>query len=149
MNGEDLCGSCYNKLLLTSAKDLFYDRVQQNDSLKQKREESSKYDLSFKDLLYKYVGEFVGVNHNNPTEYDKALLISVNDEFFSISSDINSGIIHHYPYNAIMSVLQTVSDEHIIKSIPDCKLLIQIQRLIVYKGASGLIIPLPLGILGN
>lgn len=136
-HGEDLCIDCNNKAILDT-------RVQDIESLKQNRINSDGFDLCFKDLLFKYVGEFIGVNYDNPSDYGIALLLSTNNEYFSISTSLSSGLIYHYPYSAIMSVAQTVSDEIVIKNPADCKLLVQVQRLVVYKGASGVIIPLPL-----
>ena len=60
------------------------------------------------ELLKIYEGKYIAINHNKPTNYDKSLLIKVNDEFFSIL--LSGGNLYHIPYRYIISIAEINND---------------------------------------
>ena len=61
-----------------------------------------------KDLLKKYEGQTVGINHDNPTEIKGADLIKVGDDLFSILL-ADEKLIKSYPLRTIISIIEGVN----------------------------------------
>jgi len=61
-----------------------------------------------KDLLKKYEGQTIGINHDSPTEIKGADLIKVGDDLFSILL-MDEKLIKSYPLRTITSVIEGVN----------------------------------------
>jgi len=61
-----------------------------------------------KDLLKKYEGQTVGINHDSPTEIKGADLIKVGDDLFSILL-ADEKLIKSYPLRTIISIIEGVN----------------------------------------
>jgi len=61
-----------------------------------------------KDLLKKYEGQTIGINHDSPTEIKAADLIKVGDDLFSILL-IDEKLLKSYPLRTITSVIEGVN----------------------------------------
>ena len=62
---------------------------------------------TMKELLKKYEGEAVGINFDDPAEIKSARLAKVNEDHFSIMVPENE-LVHSYPYNDIVSIVEGV-----------------------------------------
>jgi len=60
-----------------------------------------------KDLLKKYEGQTIGINHDSPTEIKGADLIKVGEDFFSILL-MEEKLIKSYPLRTITSIIEGV-----------------------------------------
>jgi len=60
------------------------------------------------DLLKKYEGQTIGINHDSPTEIKGADLIKVGDDLFSILL-MDEKLIKSYPLRTIRSVIEGVN----------------------------------------
>ncbi|MBW1856930.1 MAG: hypothetical protein JRI42_01430, partial [Deltaproteobacteria bacterium] len=65
----------------------------------------SKPKAKIKDLLKKYEGQTIGINHDSPTEIKGADLIKVGEDFFSILL-IEEKLIKSYPLRTITSIIE-------------------------------------------
>ena len=61
-----------------------------------------------KDLLKKYEGQTIGINHDSPTEIKGADLIKVGDDLFSILL-VEEKLIKSYPLRTITSIIEGVN----------------------------------------
>jgi len=61
-----------------------------------------------KDLLKKYEGQTIGINHDSPTEIKGADLIKVGDDLFSILL-ADEKLIKSYPLRTITSIIESVT----------------------------------------
>ena len=64
--------------------------------------------VKIKDLLKKYEGQTIGINHDSPTEIKSADLIKVGDDLFSILL-MDEKLIKSYPLRTITSVIEGVN----------------------------------------
>ena len=99
------------------------EEEEQAEALRRQKEEEEKKALQkkieditnvlkpkakIKDLLKKYEGQTVGINHDNPTEIKGADLIKVGDDLFSILL-ADEKLIKSYPLRTIISIIEGVN----------------------------------------
>ena len=58
-----------------------------------------------KKILQNYLDQEIGINVERPLRIDAAVLIAVDDAFFSIR-DSYKGYIHHFSYNSIIQIIE-------------------------------------------
>jgi len=90
------------------------------EALRQQKEEEGKKELQkkieditnvlkpkmkIKDLLQKYEGQTIGINHDSPTEIKGADLVKVGDDLFSILL-MDEKLIKSYPLRTITSIIE-------------------------------------------
>jgi ribosomal protein L37E len=93
------------------------------EALRRQKEEEEKKELQkkieditnvlkpkakIKDLLKKYEGQTIGINHDSPTEIKGADLIKVGDDLFSILL-MDEKLLKSYPLRTITSVIEGVN----------------------------------------
>ena len=99
------------------------DEEERAEALRKQKEEEGKKELQkkieditnvlkpkakIKDLLKKYEGQTIGINHDSPTEIKGADLIKVGDDLFSILL-MDEKLIKSYPLRTITSVIEGVN----------------------------------------
>jgi hypothetical protein len=95
-------------------------------------------------LLSRYIGTDVGINYSEPKEFSSANLLNVTDDFISIYvSEKNVTIT--YPLQQIVNIVEAdggVSTGVFFKK--RYTVIIEVFHLVVYKGAVGFSIPIPM-----
>jgi ribosomal protein L37E len=99
------------------------EEEERTEALRRQKEEEEKKELQkkidditnvlkpkakIKDLLKKYEGQTIGINHDSPTEIKGADLIKVGDDLFSILL-MDEKLIKSYPLRTITSVIEGVN----------------------------------------
>lgn len=93
----------------------------------------------FKDLLSSHVGYVIAVNPINPEKLESCGLKSVSDEYFSVVTQKN--LLLHIPYTRILSVVENNEGGGVkistgIIGNAQARLVIHVEHMIVYKGAT-------------
>lgn len=88
-----------------------------------------------KEILEKYIGITIGINCFDPIETDLLELFIVKDNYFGVMNR-NTDYKSYFPYNSVMGIYE---QKYFTTKTNKIKfpLLIEINHLIVYKGASG------------
>ncbi len=57
------------------------------------------------DILHKHLSNEIGINLERPHKIDAAVLITADQQFFSVI-DADQGYTHHLPYSSIVQVIE-------------------------------------------
>jgi hypothetical protein len=103
---------------------------------------------SYQTLMLPYVGQKIGINIEDPSKLQLCPLIAVSDEFFTVS---NKGMKVHFPYRQVLRVMEGDAGSKLTTGKyfgVEARLFIEIFHLVVYKGAIGFGMSIPLGDFG-
>jgi hypothetical protein len=105
--------------------------------LQQIVQRSASWSMSYKDLIFPYVGQRIGINTIDPIKFNSVKLEDVQQDFFTVSHSVGS---MHIPYAHILKVMTAEEGGSIKTGIflgIEARIFIEIFHMVVYKGASG------------
>lgn len=100
----------------------------------------------FKDLLKEHIGYVVAINPIEPEKLESCGLKSVGSEYFSVVTQ--KGLLVHVPYSKVLSVIENnegggVNIKASMFGNKKVRLVIYVEHMIIYKGATGFGFQLP------
>ena len=134
------------------------DNEQRNEAVEQKAKEHEKSRLeresrikarqstkNIGEILSRHVGEYIGVNLNDPTKTELAELLFVGEDFFGVHPE-GVEVTRYYPFTQILSLGETYSDNVFdlggVFKEKQAKLIVEVYHSVVYKGFAGFSLPL-------
>lgn len=98
---------------------------------------STNWAMTYRDLIFPYIGQSIGINTIEPTKFNTARLVDTQQDFFTVSHA--SGLMH-IPYTQILKAITAEGGMSMKSGVffgVDAKLFIEVFHLVVYKGAVG------------
>ncbi len=90
-------------------------------------------------MLEKYVGQTIGVNHSDPAKIEPATLVGVNADCFTVR--IAEGMLCHFPLRVVLSATTAVADGTIqiggFFATREYQIVIQVYHMVIYEGSVG------------
>ena len=95
-------------------------------------------------ILNRYLGRDIGINYDHHSKHKKARITSVGIDCFSVSV-VSQGLNYHFPFVQILSMCEAENGNINTGMLGvEAPLIISIYHQVVYKGAVGLGIAIPL-----
>ena len=148
-----VCWNCQTLLINQKQAATQIDQQTMNAALKVQEETAQRHlaleqatagsKATIADVLRACIGDRIGINAVNPSEIETALVVGVQQDFFTVQ--INN-LLYHLPFTAVLRVVAT-ADGPATKGIMyyhSHKLVVKVFDLVIYKGSMGFGVSFPI-----